>query len=357
MGKKRKLLIINVNQFGYSAGHYFYCKYLIDYFDIEYICFDLGRKKINLENVKVKYVSFDRPKIIRHFNFIRTVVKRSQNFRPDVLFVVYFKLSFLLCLFCRANLKILDIRTGSLKKNIIRRYIDNKYLLFQSFFFPKVIVLSENLRKLLGIQLSKTTILPLGAEIFYSGNHNYRVPKLLYVGSLNGRIIYETIESLYIFLNKHPEFNNRVTYTIIGFGNREEELKIKNTILRLGLNSSVSFLGRKTYDELPQYFEEANIGVCYVPQVPYYDIQPSTKIFEYSLSGLITIATETTENKLYISKENGVLCEDNANSFCNAIEAIIQSTENFDSQRIRDSLSYYNWHNLTMKILLPLING
>ncbi len=44
-------------------------------------------------------------------------------------------------------------------------------------------------------------------------------------------------------------------------------------------------------------------------QNEFYNVQPATKIFEYSMSGLITIATDTFENK--INKwDNGILCDD-----------------------------------------------
>jgi hypothetical protein len=33
-------------------------------------------------------------------------------------------------------------------------------------------------------------------------------------------------------------------------------------------------------------------------QNEFYNVQPATKIFEYSMSGLITIATDTFENKI-----------------------------------------------------------
>ena len=51
----------------------------------------------------------------------------------------------------------------------------------------------------------------------------------------------------------------------------------------------------------------------------FYDIQTPTKTFEYIISGLFCIATNTTANKNLINKDNGILCDDNATSFSNAL--------------------------------------
>ena len=56
-----------------------------------------------------------------------------------------------------------------------------------------------------------------------------------------------------------------------------------------------------------------------------------------------------------ITNENGVLCEDNSKSFCEALEKVHKSLSNYDEKKIRDSLSEYNWEKITNDKLLPLI--
>ena len=356
MVSKKKLLLINGNQFGYSAGHYYYCKYLRGKFEIEYICFDRGRKKMEMEEVKVWYVSFEQNKIKRSVNFILTCIKQSRKFRPEVLFVVYYNFCFLLSLFCEAKLKVLDIRTGSLANNKLKRKLENTILYIQSLFFTKTIVLSESLREKLGINQRKTLVLSLGAEIYYSGIHDFQHLHLLYVGTLNNRRIYETIEGLGIFLKKHPQNIDKVFYTIVGFGTSKDEQKLNKVIKQNGLEWLVSFKGRRNYNELPPFFENANVGVAYIPIQDRYQRQPATKVYEYALSGMFTIATDTFENRKIIDYTNGILCIDNPQSFVDALEFCFESRLTFNSETIRDTLKEYEWVKLVSNNLLPFLS-
>jgi len=43
--QKRKLLIVNPSQFGYTAGYRYYCMYLKYEFDIDFLCIDRGLAK------------------------------------------------------------------------------------------------------------------------------------------------------------------------------------------------------------------------------------------------------------------------------------------------------------------------
>lgn len=347
--------MINGNQFGYSAGHYYYCKHLKDKFEIQYICYDRGHTKMEIEGVKVNYIPFSPSKIKRLSSFIRNSIKVSQNFKPDILFVVYFNVCFLLSLMCYGKRKILDIRSGSLSKNNYKRAISNHLIKLQSLFFKNIIVLSESLREFLNIQEKKTLILPLGAEIYYNGSHNYSDLNLLYIGTLDSRRIYETIEGLEIFLKKNTQYHKKITYTIIGFGATSEVERIENTISKYNFENIVKYEGIKNYNELGQYLEKANIGVAYFPISDEFQRQPATKIFEYGLSGLYTIATDTYENRRIININNGQLCDDSPNSFSKSLEEYTTETTRINSNDIRDSFKNYTWHSIINTSLIPYL--
>ena len=354
MNSKKKILFVNGNQFGYSSGHYYYCKYLKDKFEIEYICYDRGFKKMIMEGVRVLYVPFQKNKSRRVINFIRISVSRSKELQPDALFVVYFNFSFILVLFCSAKLKLLDIRTGSLAHSNINRILENTFLYVQTMFYPKVLILSESLRKRLHIRKEKTIIMPLGSEIYYSGIHDFSLVSLLYVGGL-ARKINQTIEGFEIFLKNYPEYRPYLTYTIVGYGSALDEKEITDTILKCNLKSFISYEGIKNYEELAPYFQTHNFGVAYVPITKYFDIQPTTKIFEYALSGLFTIATDTYENRRIINKNNGILCEDNPHSFAEALKTCFELRHTFNSESIRNSLKDNEWRILVQSQLYPFI--
>lgn len=353
---KKRLLLVNPAQFGYSAGHYYYCKYLKAQYDIQYICFDRGNRKLELEGVDVTYVDFSLGKITRLLSFLRIITKISKEFNPDVLFVVYFNLSFLVSILSKGKLKILDIRTGSLIQNNWKRGLSNKIIYFQSLFFPRVIILSESLRGLLKISKRKSLILPLGAEIYYKGEKDFEQLNLLYVGSLDGRRIYETVEGFSSFLKMLPN-NDKAYYTIIGFGSQNDESLIRSLIEKNNLASHVFFEGLKNYSELAPYFENANVGVAYVPVTEYYQRQPLTKIFEYALSGMFTIATNTYENKRIINNINGTICNDSSISFQESLQLVYNNRSKLKADPIRKTLLNYQWEVLVKNLLYPFISN
>ena len=352
MIEKKTILIINGAQFGYSAGHYYYCKYLRDTYHIEYVCYDRNQKKLEIEGVKVNYVSFKGNKFLRTLRFLGKSILICNSLSPSYLYLVYFRYCFLLAILGNAKQKILDIRSGSLVINKHVRTIDNFWLRFLSLFFNKRVILSEGLRYQLKIKSKNTLILPLGAEVYFDGLHNFNSLHLLYVGLLDRRNIFETVEGLSIFVKKNPEI--KIKYTIIGGGDSIVLGKLKSAIERTNLNDIIFIEGMKNYEDFPEYFSTANIGVAYVPMVDYYQNQQVTKLFEYMLSGMAVIATNTNENRLLIRSNNGVLCNDCPDSFAKALGILIRNT--YDSEDIRNSMMKYHWKNLVDEILKPFLD-
>ncbi|HDQ16108.1 MAG TPA: glycosyltransferase [Bacteroidetes bacterium] len=353
--QKRKLLIVNPNQFGYSAGYNYYCKYLKDEFDIDFLYIDRGLVKVDEPGVQIIYRNSKKNRIKNLLSFILYAIKLSRQKDYDVIFCVYFRWVYLLGLFCKGGKKILDIRTGSLSDNKIIRFFYNRMNLFTSLFFDKITILSLHLSKLLILPNKKIFLLPLGASVLDGTPKRFDKIHLIYIGTFHKRHIEKTIEGFARFYSMHA---GRVSlkYDIIGFSHIEDDVtKIKSTISKNNLNEIVLFHGRKNHQQLKEYMQNATIGVCFVPQTPYYDVQPPTKIFEYALSGLITIATDTTENRRVITDINGIICMDNEDSFCEALEIVYANLGKYDDSKIRHSLSEYNWEKIVKNILLPIL--
>lgn len=355
MSNKKNLLIINGAQFGHSSGHYFFCKYLSDTFEIHYICFDRGLKRIVLEGVKVSYISFGGNSIQRINRLLKACIRVSRIVNPDILIVTYFKASFILSFFCCAKRKILDIRTGSLKRSTALRYLDNIYLRLQSTAFLSSLILSEGLRSLVGIPNSKSHIVPLGSEVYKSEQRNSNEISLLYVGSLDGRDIDVTIKGYSLFRKKHVEKLINCSYSIVGFGTENEILKVKSTIRDCGLNDEVSFLGRMSTEDLIPLFKRSNVGVVYIPITPWYTFQQATKLFEFTLSGMPVIATKTYENAIIVDDQNGVLINDSPEDFCRGLETIWERRNTYNSDQIRESVKDFTWENIVNNNLKPYL--
>lgn len=353
--QKRKLLIINPNQFGYSVGYHYYCKYLKNEFDIDFLCIDKGFPKIDESKINIIYRPDEKNRLKRLLGFIYHAVRITWHKKYDVVFCVYFRWVYLLGLFCRGDLKILDIRTVSLSDSALQRFLYNGMNLFSCLFFGKITTITKNMAALIKLPSRKTFFLPLGASTLDDTDKTYDKTHLIYIGTLHKRKIEKSIEG---FVRFYEKYKNAVSlrYDIIGFSHDlADEKRIVETIEENNLNSIVVFHGRKNHLQVKEYIQNATIGVCFVPQTPYYDVQPSTKIFEYALSGLITIATNTTENRRFITDMNGVICEDNADSFCDAMEKVYANLDEYKDRKIRESLNEYNWENIVKNILLPIL--
>ncbi len=349
----KKILIINKSQFGYHTDYYKYCEYLRDEFDVTYVGFDGGRKKLQMENVNIKYVSYKGIKLIRGIRFICNAIFTALTFN-GIIFIHYFENCQLLKILLPWKKMILDIRTLSISPYDKQRIREDKKLQKASRHFNFITIISEGLRKKIDLDNKKSAILPLGSDIISKSNKDFFQLNLLYVGSLDGRNIHHTIEGLSIFLKRNPEITH-IAYHIVGDGRQLPELK--KMVSEKGLTNVVTLHGKIPHFELQPFFDKCNIGVSYIPMTEYYEFQPPTKTFEYILSGMVCIATNTYENRLLINKENGVLCNDNPESFANALENIIAKKDLYNSEKIRKTLQRYTWENIVNFNLKPILNA
>jgi glycosyltransferase involved in cell wall biosynthesis len=357
MGKsvKPKILFVYPVQFGYHTDSYKYCEHLNNGFDVVYLCFDQGFEHLNMPNVEVIYLPYNIGKLKRLIKFYYFLFLFTWREGIDILFTIRFKYCFLIGLFARASVKILDYRSGDLRSNTISRRFYNILMRFDAIFFKNISVISEGLRNLLKLPEHQTLILPLGADIISERMRSFDRLDLIYVGTLSLRNIDQTISGTAVFLSKHIELSKLLSYTIIGFGTEQEVARIKDCIVQTGLSDKIHFLGRKMYTDLHPYFDVCNIGVTYVPITTYYEYQPVTKLFEYMLSGMPVIATGTYENRLIVNDLNGVVINDSPEGFCSGLEEIYSRRNSFNSATIRKTVETYTWSNIVENNLKPYL--
>lgn len=245
-----------------------------------------------------------------------------------------------------------DIRSGSLYENRIRRGLANSLITLEALFFDRVLVLSESLFKRLRLPPSKTSVVPLGGRLTDYGKKSYETINLLYIGVLTNRRIEDTISGVRIYLEKREK---RVTYDIVGYGTVKEEEKIRRLIKEFSLDGIVKFHGRVYGNDLRRFYEKCNVGVVYIPVTQGYNVQPATKSYEYLLGGLAVIATGTEENKSLINERTGILINDDAASFSNALKKIASGEATFNSDEIRASATKHDWENIINTMLRPLL--
>lgn len=344
-----KLLIINKEQFGYLTDAYYWCKYLRDEYEISFICFDTGKKKIQLGGIKIHYVKYIGNKTFRGLLFITIALLNILFFNGKII-IEYFEHCEILKKIFPYKKMIVDVRTLSVSENECERNKRNGALIESCRYFDKVTAISNGVKNKIG--LDNISVLPLGADPISTVKKDYTKLRLLYVGTFSGRQLEKTILGCDIFHKANPDVH--FSYEIIGFGFNNEENELKKLVTDLKLDKYIIFRGKIPNIELKPYFDRNNFGISFIPITDYYNYQPPTKTFEYALSGLFVIATATYANQEVISQDNGILINDTAESFAQALNQINHMAINEDN--VRKSMQQYAWKLIVENILKPILS-
>lgn len=350
---KRTLTIVCYNQFGYLTDTLEYCKALRDKYNIHYICIDHGMEKQCLEGVQVHYLETNKKGTKKWWEFLNFSIK-SIPVETSILFVKYFLFCSVLS-FKYRNISNVDIRTGSVKSKKIPRFIENLAISIESRFYKNRTIISESLSRKLRFPFSN--ILPLGSNIKVVSQKEYSFEqvRLLYVGTLSGRQIDKVIEGIDLFIKTNTTDN--LVFDIVGDGYGNEVEELQSLVKDLKLENNVKIHGRIPYLETEVYFDNANIGVSFVPKTSFFDVQPVTKTFEYLGAGMPVIATSTTEQRKVVDRsEYGQLCEDNSKDFCEALKKCIENQHLYDFNVIRKRAEEWSWEAICLQLDVHLEN-
>ena len=178
--------------------------------------------------------------------------------------------------------------------------------------------------------------------------------KLVYLGVFGGREIERTIEGLAIFLSKNKDA--KVTYEIAGKNKPQEAESIKNAIKKHKLESIVRFHGFLSQEEAAKLIQDSNIGVSYIPINEIYGYA-STKTIEYLIAGLPVIATQSKFREEYINESNGILHQDNALAFAEALEYVYYRRLEYKPEEIRKSILHLSNEQKVKNSFLPLLES
>ncbi len=349
-----RLLIVDHHQFGYLTDTYKYCCYLKDSWEITVVCWDYGQKRVDLDRVRVLYVSRSGPKPVRLSRLLRHARAEIRSGQYDVGFVVYFRgCSLLAGRQWRSRLN-LDIRTGSVYSSQRRRRFENRLLRLESLRFGHVSVISESLRDALNLKPASCQIIPVGGESYHTGSQDFTSVRFLYVGTFLNREIEKTVlafDDLYRKLSHRYE----MTYEIVGDGPAEDTRRVLRAIEQCSSRGAIRYRGRVPNADIGEVFRRNNIGIVYIPIVEQYQPQPSTKLFESLLSGMPVLATATYENNRVVNPENGVLVHDDVESVREGMESLVTNLARYDSNRIRRSVSACRWEEIATKNVGPYL--
>ncbi|HTD92749.1 MAG TPA: hypothetical protein VK644_03010, partial [Chitinophagaceae bacterium] len=87
---KKRLLILSYTQFGYLTDTLKYCEYIRDEYDITYLGWDYGLPKIEMDGVRIEYISREGNILKRNLTLLRAF-NRQLNNQYDLVFANYFR--------------------------------------------------------------------------------------------------------------------------------------------------------------------------------------------------------------------------------------------------------------------------
>lgn len=178
--------------------------------------------------------------------------------------------------------------------------------------------------------------------------------RLVYVGYVRGRDIDKTIMGLSMFLASNPEAS--ISYDIVGKDDPETAQKMKGLIYELNLQSIVSYHGFQPTDRLALIVQNANVGVCFVPQCIQFE-HTSTKTLEYLIAGLPVIGTYSEFRSKYVNDSTGVLHQDTPEAFASALASVYENRFKYDARAIRDSHIKYSISAMIESSFLSALQG
>ena len=297
----------------------------------------------------------------KYFNYL------LKKLKPELVHVFQFRGCMLLPLgsFFSSTF-VLDVRSVHVVskngKHSILTPLKNRLTWFESLFFVNCIALTNEIKRMLMPSFRSIPIIPLGANISKFSPSNSTMKKqevrtllglpedsqiLLYSGTINPiRRIHLLIESFKLVTTK----TNNLYLIIAGHDadNPDTLTELKELSIKLMVENQILFTGFLQYDKLIQYFMASDIGLCYVPQVPYFDKQPPTKLFEYLAADLIAISTKTTVAQSIIEDGvNGFLEEDGVEKYASSIFKVV-NMQSEERQQVIDAskimLEKHSWN-------------
>ncbi len=347
----KKILFIDRKQFGLLTDSLKYCECLGATYQIEYLCFDNKAPKVRIPQIKVTYLPYIYPKALRGILFLLIAILKCLFFRGFIYIIFFPKCSIIKKALFWKTMHI-DIRTLSINKDKRKREMVNSEICSAVNLFESASFITEGVKKKISIKSGvKTFVLPLGADIISHSAKDFNNLRLLYIGTFNNRNILQTIIGVELFIKRNS--NLSITYDIIGDG--DEYPVIHEYIEKNNLKNQIHLHGRLPYAELKPYLDYCNVGISYVPIIECYEHQPPTKTYEYILSGLYCIATNTHSNREIVNEQNGILIKDAPCELTEALSSVYEKRNILDSEVIRNTLLEYQWKNIINKHFRPII--
>ena len=349
-----KILIAGYGQFGALSDYYYWAKYLIlEKYDVSFLGrrYDDARKMQERKLDRIRLITIPHSKLYIIFYTIRLFYEVAFGGYKAIILCPTPLTQWLPKLFPRKKI-ILDIRSESVAENPIKRAKENEIKLRRVHPVKYISFISLEIMRKFGYNENNSSIIPLGGEELSHSNKDFHELRLMYIGTLSNRKLEDFLKGLGLYQQQ----GGICTLDIIGGGLQDDIDKMKKVICEYNIQNVV-FHGVLNHEQARPFFDKCNVGVCYVPKTEYYINQPTTKLYEYTLSGMACIATSTNAIKKDFSPIFGVLVNDTPESVCHGLIKVFTNMSRLHSESIRINAQKFHWRNVVCNYLIPIIEA
>jgi len=332
---------------------------LSKYFDIEWIIgWKLNENDIypeSQDNHKINFLGEGKPRrkfkgAWDQFLFTFKAVSNLKKINPDLIVIHSDRMNIFYPILYDKNKFVMMTFTPAVNPSKYKRAFWDLYERLSFVGYKRFLIGTEPMIQAFHLQKKKTYLVRWGMNPISIKPKQFDKIRMLYLGTLTGRDIHKTIYGLKEYLASNPEVEVE-RYDIIGTGRKEYINLIENAIKETGLSNIIHLHGYLNDIDIIPFFDEANIGVAYLPNTSYYNNVVCTKVIEYLLSGIPSIAVTTNANKKFINELNGELIEDNEHSFADGLYRMAQKFSSYSSEEImktvdKESIPYQVKYNI-----------
>jgi len=141
--------------------------------------------------------------------------------------------------------------------------------------------------------------------------------------------------------------------TIVG-ANAEQLRYCREYAQRFGIADALALRGRIPGRDVPGMLHKADIGLCFMEDLPWWRFNPPTKLFEYLVAGVPVLASDIRTHTQYISDwYNGMICQYDSQSLADTITVLWQRRRSlpFLKDNARKSGEQYLWDKIEPEFL------
>jgi glycosyltransferase involved in cell wall biosynthesis len=348
----KRITLLSRHQFGYHTDFYYYAKYLKRSYTVTVICLDSNLPKFDLEDVDILYVgTSSKSRIWRYLSLAWRLFGEIR--KPEtILLIKYFLGASIPFVFSSKANVILDLRSLSVNRSRLVRFIEDSITKFESRQFTNLTIVSGSLAR--KIRAQNATIVGLGGEMTHRVplliENDYSTLNIVYVGSLDGRGLDFVIRAI-----AGSERRNKIELKIVGNFQTSQGRALLNLSRSLGLDEHVKFEGYLKGESLTAAIQNANLGLVHIPPTSFYNCQPSTKLYEYWSWGLPVLVSDYGFVEQDIPSQSGIVYEYKIEALQRQMALILDSVNPFDFNLISELAERHSWERVVAGQLVPAI--